>query len=246
MVSLDSLRLWTLLFSSAAILPAATINLPVDGTMSGATWTAIKYADSEGTASFNAAQIGSGGNPGTYWQVAHTYGPRNLTASASIAVAHTTSAFTWNPSTQGELLNVSTAFDAKVIFDGASNAVGLGVILTQDGKVYSHFISAPGESTIWTNYSASGLGSANFGTLIEGSTVFPDFTTAGSLIRFGFFTANGTALGSITSSTTAIDNFALSVEVSSIPEPATAAVGAAFIALAAAGSRRRPQRTKRV
>jgi hypothetical protein len=222
------------LFVSAVSLQAATVSFPADGAMDATNWSTTIFDDSEGNASFSATQVLSGGNPGAYWNVSHSFGPRTVTSSATIALAHLNSSFVWNPSTQGALNSVSLSFSADVIDDGASNAVGLGVVLFQNGNYYTRFIAAPSEFASWATYSASNGIATDF---TSGSNV-PDFSPGGSLINFGFFTSNGTALGSATSTQTAIDNVILVLDVTPIPEPSSLALLSAVGAFLFKRSRR--------
>jgi hypothetical protein len=235
MSNLNLLRSGFVLFSSVASLQAATVSFSTDGIMSAANWSAIKFGDSEGNASFSATQALSGGNPGSYWHVSHSYGPRTVTSSATISLAHLNSSFTWNPSIQGALNSLSFGFSADVIDDGQSDAVGLGVVLLQNGTYFTKIIGSPSQAVSWINYSIIDAIAADF---TSGMNV-PDFSTNGSMINFGFFTANGTALGSATNTVTAIDNVSLALDVTPIPEPTSliclSAAGAAF----ALSSRRR-------
>lgn len=222
------------LFVSAVSLSATTVSFSTDGTMAAANWSTTKFDDSEGNANFSSSQLLSGGNPGAYWNVTHSYGPRTVTSSASIALAHLNSNFTWNPSIQGMLNNVSLSLSADVINDGASNAVGLGVVLFQNGTYYTWFMAAPSQGPSWTTYSASNGIATDF---TSGLNV-PDFSPSGSLINFGFYTANGTT-GSATSTQTAIDNVKLVLDVTPIPEPSSLAIFSTLGASLFIRSRRR-------
>jgi hypothetical protein len=219
MSTIINLRSLFVLFTSAVSLPAATVSFSSDGTMSSVNWSTTKIGDSEGNASFSATQVLSGGNPGSYWHVSHSYGPRATTSSATISLAHLNSSFTWNPSIQGALNSVSFGFSADVIDDGQSDAVGLGVVMLQNGTYFTKIIASPSQAASWNNYSVIDAISADFRS---GMNV-PDFSTNGSMINFGFFTANGTALGSATNTLTAIDNVSLALNVTPIPEPSSIA-----------------------
>jgi hypothetical protein len=230
-----AVRYFSALILTALSLHAAIISLPTDGTMSASNWTTAKFADSEGTASFSTSQAASGGNPGSYWNVSQTYGPRAATPSATIALAHLHNSFTWNPATQGVLNTVSVNFHADVFNHGASNAVALGLVLLQNGTYYTHFISAPSQGPSWTAYSATDINATDFSSGLDN----PNFSATGSLLEFGVYTSNGTALGSVSTTTTGIDNVSLALNVTPIPEPASTAILLSLVALGLVATQRR-------
>ena len=212
-----SVRLGTLalLFTGSATQAQTTFS---DGNFPDANWSASKIFDSTpgSAASFSAFQSPTGGHPNAFRETQHSYaGPGGL------AVGHLQTSAIFTPSLQGAIQTIDGSYDALVLSVGSSAAVGYGLALKQDGAYYVKAGAAVFPGTGWTPRIFSGLTGADFGR-VDDAAFHPDFSQAGGGIQFGYYTANGTAFGAPESSDSGIDNWTVTVNAASTPEPGSA------------------------
>jgi hypothetical protein len=197
-----------------------------DGTFSNSAWSITsKIVDTSAgqTATFNAFQQPSGGNPGNFRET-------DMTFSGLIIVSQLNSQFTYTPSTQGPIGSISISYDlleTNPPFVGA--AVGYAALLYQNGTYYIpnsaiDAITAGG----WQHFQHSGLAASSFTkaygsfTLPGAGPANPDFSSAGAPIQIGYITSNSVPGPPPITTQSGIDNFAMTVTPASGP-PATPA-----------------------
>ena len=216
----------TALFLAAA--PAKVqAALFTDNTFNNADWTSTVLLLGNG-GSVSAGQVGSGGNPGSYRSVTNSVNPAG--ASASIVHGyHLSPLMTYSFLSSGAIASMDFSFDHSV----AGFDVGVGLAIQQNGNVfYGGYTIASG--TPWHTLSASGLHSSDFVGPPGGVL---DFSATALPIELGFLTAtSNNPFGRGYSATIGIDNF--SVNVTSVPEPATLAVGLLCLGVGMARRRR--------
>lgn len=198
-----------------------------DQTFANSDWSIhVSQSSLDSTPTVSASQSPTGGNPGAYRSVSHL---TNVAGSQQLYVVHLHSSWTWNPSTQGPITEVTYSMDANVFNGGISDAVGFGIAIRQASTFYVADYFGIIEQTGWQSHSVTTpLTESDFG-LAEWPTPAgnPDFSTSGGLIEFGFLTQNGTSSTTdVLSSSSGVDN--VSIEITAIPEPAS------WLALAAA------------
>jgi hypothetical protein len=200
---------------------AATINF-FDGVFNNADWTGAKIADTTAgsSAAFAAFQQPVGGNPTFYRQTTHSWG------TGGLRVAHLRNIggmpFTYDPSSSGAINFIDVGYDLIYQF-GPPGAVGYSLLLRQGGKYYAPPIDSI-FNNVWTPFAHPGLTAANFGELLVpglGVNIAsnPDFSATGSLIEFGYQTANSQGTNTIVTKVSGIDNFRLRLDT--VPEPST-------------------------
>ena len=210
-------------FSALALLatPALADVSFFDGTFNDADWTAAKFIDTTAGASatFTAAQVATGGNPGSYRNT-----DMNFTLGA-IGVAHLSNSSTYDPTTQGAVSTIDFSYDLLVTNPHVPNAaVRYDILLVQGGVRYAttffgDLITAPPG---WTHFSHPSLTASDFIDYASGGfgTANPNFSAAGGLIEFGYVTRNSSTGATVTTHS-GIDNWNLAVHT--VPEPSTAA-----------------------
>jgi hypothetical protein len=251
--SIERTRMFMNLYRSHRILrwPLAALALLVtgitsqaqtvfsDGTFPNADWSASKIADTTpgAAASFSAFQSLSGGNPNAFRETQHSYaGPGGL------IVGHLNSLALFTPSLQGQIQTIDGSYDGIVISVGSSNAVGYGLALKQNNAYYTKAgaVFVPGSG--WTSRTFTGLTSADFGR-VDDASFHPDFTLTGSVLQFGYYTANGSAFGASELSDSGIDNWSVSINAANTPEPGSALAMLACSIMAAGVALRRRRGT---
>jgi hypothetical protein len=191
-----------------------------DSTFNNANWTATKALDTTAgnAATFSAGQVTTGGDPGAFREVTHNLDP------GRIVVAHLLAGTTYNPSTQGAISAVSFSDDLIGLNEGG--VTGYTLLLFQNGSYYGTGAGgvagddAIGQGT-WQHFSHVGLTALNFANYSPLGTggLFPDFSSTGAPIQIGYMSTN-TESGGFGTTTTGIDNFAVSI--TSVPEPCSA------------------------
>lgn len=222
-LALSTVALPALLICATASQADIVIN---DGTFLDSNWTLIPrpYGPSGGSGS--AIQVLSGGitDNGAARLTTNTAGASNSGSyNASIYTA-----FSYNPAVSGPLSALTISFDARYT-DGLS---AIGPVVEQGGLIW--FGGYEINTSAWQNFSFSPTASDWYLINPSGSQSGPgpDFSAAGSTMRFGYFTANGTSAGGASYTNRGLtDNFV----VSFIPSPAAATL----LALAALTTRRR-------
>lgn len=198
------------------IASAATVTF-TDGTFLDTSWTASKIVDTTAgaTATFSTGQIASGGNPGQFRQVVHTYN------AGDIFVAHLNTGAVYDPSVAGAIVSIDFSYDLIHLNPPAGQAVAYGLVLRQNDSYYYRSPLDTIFPATWTSFGATGLTAANFLRLTGSGPSNPNFSAGGGPMTFGYLSANsntGGAPGIVR--TSGIDNWRVSV--TSVPLPATA------------------------
>jgi hypothetical protein len=196
-----------------------------DSTFADSDWSAALIFDSTTSgASFSAMQVGTGGNPGEFRATTHDW-----TGPGGLAVGHFQSGAAYDPTLNGQIVSITVSFD--LLFLGGSTGtsqVGHGVLLEQNGSLY---LSGPngfgvalgpgnGLPGAWMPFAFSGLTASDFQRLSGPGPAAPDFSSAGGLIRLGYFTTNGS--GPTVSTRSGIDNWSFTIVSGAIgPGPAS-------------------------
>ena len=235
------------LAASTAIVPeagAAVISQVVfsDPTYADADWTIVNQFGL-----IFAGQQPTGGNPGSYRQVA-------LGVGQDVPfVGQLNKTFVYNPSVSGAITGITYNIDLET-----TNAEGATyfALLSQNGNLYietMHTGNASPNTWLNENIVLNLVDVALLRTNTQGNALIidpnsrPDFSASGSPITFGYeVTAGG---GGFFSSITGIDNdpIILTVTPRAVPEPTSLsllAIGMGFVAVAAA-RRGRQARTAR-
>jgi hypothetical protein len=213
-----SMRLFSLLTLLLAIASPALAQTVSDGTFLDANW-ALTQATAGLGGSSTAAQVATGGNPGSYRNVTDTLnaappGSQTVVLSTSIYTP-----FTYNPSVSGPIASLNYSEDAECTGGCFGQGQSTGPAVQQGGNLYilnSQLITGPG--TTWANHTLSGLTSADFSivsvtpTSLFDNSQHPNFSAGGGPIQFGFFRANGTGIsGGAYTLSAGIDNWQITI-----------------------------------
>lgn len=221
--------------SVLAIAPRASSVTFFDGTFEDADWSGTKVFDTTAgsSATFTAGQFATGGNPGGYRQVDHSYGP------GGIGVLHLNLFAVYDPATSGAIASVDYAFDAIHLNPPPAQAVAFNLALEQGGSTYiaSSFNAF---DAVWTSTGQMGLLATDFALYTGGGPANPDFSSGGGVITAGFVSRNSNTGGAtLITRTGGIDNW--SVTFNPVPEPTSALL--LGLGLAALSSRGRGSRS---
>ncbi len=214
-VILSAYRHWARRFAIGIML-ATTVTVSAgtisDQTFNSSDWSQLILFETGPAAQLTTGQAPSGGIPGSYRTVSHSYG-----GPGSIISGHIFGSDDYNPAVDGALASVSFSYDANVFDAGDSNAVAFGALLLQGGSYYRAGFSVvfPGG---WQTLSFSNLSSSDFSLILGPGGALPDFSASGSAIQFGFWASNGTGIGQRTSTYSGIDNWQVTT-VSAQPPP---------------------------
>ncbi len=193
-----------LLASLSAIASHAHADAVIaDSEMAPASWTAT-VVNPAGGFSYGTGQSLAGGNPGAFRTIQHasTSGP----ASGTVVHLH---AVAWNPSVQGALASIDIGLDVNCFNGGTSGAVAFGLIVEQDGVVYIGPTYTALTNSGWrTNLRSFALNAQAFN---GPQATHPSFCAAAGVLRFGFYSSNGTGNGVPISSQSGTDNFYVNV-----------------------------------
>jgi len=238
----------TLPISIAALalsLPAfgATTTLLGDTTFIASDWSTLKARDTtpSGDAAVFADQYLTGGNPTEYRHVTHDW--EVVPTGVIISFAHLNQT-TFTPSFQGSIDFISFAMSVMCDYAPIVNAIAFGALVQQDGVIYIY--NAASATAIvgsgWTNFAFNNLTASDFTDAYASGTAHPDFSSAGTALRFGFWSANGGSGFNDPNhvATGGLDNFLVTADVTPVPEPS----GLTLLALSVSGAltfrRRRP------
>jgi len=213
-----------------------------DGSFDPANWsTQLFNFHTGGTAT--PTQAPSGGNPGSYQQVAYdTNAANDPNDNAAIYVFHAFAGAVVDPSVDGAITSVDYSWEVRAV-SGAG--IFSGPALAQGANVYvsAGLLELTGTSTLWRSVSRLGVRDVNYGLIQDILEIDPaqdpDFSASGTPITFGYFSAlAGARDGPAASAVGGFDNW--SVDVLLVPEPATGLLVA--IGLVGLGFVRRPGR----
>lgn len=203
----------------------ATAFVYTDGTFNNSDWNVTLATSGQGGTA-TAGQMATGGNPGSYWDVAITL---NATTpdlgTALVGVFSINSTAVYDPSVSGAIASIDYSEDS-ILLSTLNASIGGGQsaapALLQNGILYTLTLSTgvfATPDTTWTSHQLMGLTAADFFS----GTLNPDFSVTGAPIEFGFWRAISHPTGNpIQGRTGGIDNWTLTVNsASTVPEPAT-------------------------
>ena len=216
-----------------------------DPTVSPASYTTLIYSN-DPTVNIAVSATASG-NPGAALQVLFTNsgGPVNVMSFEGFI----NPAFAYNPALQGAIQNVDFSNDRYVDFGATINpllTVSSRVLLLQGGKYYfASFLDPQVRGAFYTSAAPSPFSAANFGlfdftTGASDPLQHPDFSSAGSLIDFGFasrFNLNTAGAPFALNGVYRFDN--ISIGINAVPEPSALALVCLGLAAAGVCARRR-------
>jgi hypothetical protein len=166
---------------------AGAVTVFSDQTFNNGDWTATVVLDQNGSGSFTAYQVSSGGNPGSYREISEQ---TSQPGPEQFAVAHFKSGANYDPSASGFIATIDFSIDGNCLVGGTSGAFGFGAVIRQGGVNFYGPYFTPLVGTGWQPLVANGLTASNF-TSWSGSPVNPDFS--GGPMQFGYVTGQGTA-----------------------------------------------------
>ncbi len=186
-----------------------TVNPPpvvlplADGDFAESDWLVL--TESGGSSFLIAAGTeAAGGNPGAYRDLLMSLGS---SPGDAIVAGQLYLPFTWDPDADGPLETLAFACDFAA-FDG--NPTRLGALVEQDGVLYAATLATEAGDTDWASFSAGELRQADFAPLLPFQSGEPDFSLAGSPLRFGFATGQyAINAGGATSLHHGVDNWQL-------------------------------------
>jgi hypothetical protein len=138
-----------------------------------------------------AVQMTSGGPANAAYQLGtHTFTHGLFVAHLSNLVA---AAGVYDPATAGALTSIGYSFNFRVFSSngGASDQVGVGLLVEQGETYYYADYHAIGQNGRWNNLGTT-LTAASFTRAFGSGPAHPDFSAAGAPLQFGYCTANST------------------------------------------------------
>jgi hypothetical protein len=214
----------SVLCATLAVIPTAFADLTItDSTFSDADWSVVKVQDT--TIPADAIGLGqqsaTGGFTGAYRTGTHNWEVNS--GGVSISFAHLHAGAAWNPAGAGAVTSVSVSFDAICTSAPIVNAVGLGLVAMQNGEFYAG-ITTPSAAIIgqgWTHFTGT-FAQSDFVRMGGGPNNL-DFSSSGSPIQFGYYSANGgSGFNARNNASFGVDNFNLTV----VPTPGALALAA--------------------
>lgn len=210
---------------AATIAPAAVVGFS-DGTFNDTDWTTVTIQDTTpGSAATGASgQSVSDGSPAPYRHTTHSWDTTH--SGVSIFFAHLAPAFIYAPAVHGPVTSLDYSFDYKAFSAPYVGAVGVNLVILQDGNYYTRpsYAAVPGNP--WTHAAHTSLIASDF--TLFGGTGNPDFSASGAPLTFGYFTGNGgSGIAAHLVATAGIDNFA--VALNTVPEPSALAIAAGLV-----------------
>jgi hypothetical protein len=220
MFKLRMVAVWPL---AILLIPAVVRGEMIDVTDGdfGSHWTSAHITGGVGTGTFGSSQnLLTGGNPDAYRSSEHIHGGSTPNDVLSWFF-NFDSSFTYTPSTQGQLDELSVAFDGIIFASSNNGAAQFGPAVRQGGRIFSFDPMAAGQSN-----ASLGWRSFDFGPLVESDfQPEPDFPGAvldfasGGPIEFGYWSIVGDFFTA--SAETGVDNWQLQLEVQPVPEPSS-------------------------
>jgi len=209
--------LFVLLLSLAPVGALAVTATFSDGTFLNSDWTTtVEIKDGGGTAT--AAQVASGGNPGSFRQVNISLNSSVGSQNNGVWSSHRLNGATFTPSVSGPIVSISYS-ESSVKIGAYVQACGMAI--RQGGVIYygPSFL----DTNSWANTTQPSLTAASFDALPAG-VQNPNFGASGGAIEFGFYRSNSTGVGYFGYSTQGgIDNWSVAVTYDGViaTEPST-------------------------
>lgn len=212
--------IFSLILSSASS-EAATVLSDGNFVLSPTQWTSTQIF---GTGSQTITTGAAGGNLGAYLNV-------KTDSGAAVINNHLNSSLGYDPAF-GAITSIDFSIDYLNFF-AFGQGMGVRFIAEQDGTAFqssNFFITENVTTAPWRTFVENGLTSSSFLSLGIASAVL-DFSTTGSVIKFGFQTFNQSGGGI----TVGYDNFSATINTAAVPIPAalplmaSALVGMGFI-----------------
>ncbi len=179
-----------------------------DGTFNNEDWTLNVITEGNG-GTVTASQQTSGGNTGSYRQTIDVMNP----SPSSVRGYHLQKSAVYNPSLQGAIISIDGSRNSKM-FVGFGAGQDTGFALYQGGNYFMYHI-VDSNTSVWTNYSKTGLKAEDFFVFLS-PTLHPDFSTSGGPITFGYMTSNSAGPYSITNG---VDNWSVTLNTAPVPLP---------------------------
>ena len=215
--------LWVL--GAGLALSAVTARAGViysDGTFPSANWQSVVITATNG-GTVSAAQNLGAGDPAPSRAVTFN-SPEGMIGQTTLRLGSINTLFVYDPGVSGGIAQLDFSYSiAFLASSGAPASTGAyRPALRQNGLIYQAVgIFDITSSTNWTPFSFSSTSAADWAPV--GGITNPDFSSAGSLIEFGYLTgagltcnsANGCAASSVTG---ALDNYRVAV-TSLAPDP---------------------------
>jgi hypothetical protein len=175
-----------------------------DGDFIDADWSAQKIFDTTTgqTATFDAHQVTTGGNPGAFRYVRHDY------CRGTMIVAHTRNDAVYSPAARGAIASISPAFDLIQINPRPDQAVGYGILLLQGATYYTTPVGNTIFDGAWTHFDLGELRAADLQRLIGPGPATPDFSASGGDLHFGYYSSNSSS-GACLTRESGIDNWSV-------------------------------------
>ena len=211
-------KLFSFVMLLCAVASPALAQTVSDGTFLDADWSLTQATAGNGGSS-TAAQVATGGNPGSYRNVIDALNAAPPGSNTTVLSTSIYTPFTYDPAVSGPIGTLSYSEDAECTGGCFGAGQSTGPAVQQGGNLYilnTQLITGAG--TTWVNHSLSGLTAADFSIVsVTPTTIFdnsqhPNFSAAGGPIQVGFFRANSTGfnLGGYTLSA-GIDNWQIIV-----------------------------------
>jgi MYXO-CTERM domain-containing protein len=200
----------------------------------------VRYDIGLSSVGASVSQVPTGGNLNSFQQTSYSMNWSGVQTYGSVYVISRHLDFSYDPSVFGAISSIDYTEDQTRTSAAWSPAQVAGYsVLFQSGKVFlgTGFVFGPADFN-WSERTTPGLTAADFVEL-DGMSVLPashpDFSSAGSVINFGYARSNSYSFSSAISH--GIDNWSFTVV--SIPEPASGAAMAGLAVFALPFVRRR-------
>ena len=204
-----------LVLAAASVVPVLSYGSVVisDSTFQNADWTHVEIADTGSNGTLTVNQQSAGGNPGSYQQGIHNWGP------GFVSYTHLYAPMGYDPSTQGAISSIDFTYDfiTEAVTNPVTGGVSTSFFVTQGANRWFVNSLTVLAGSSWQTSALSGIAASDLSGI--------DFSASGSLIAFGYQTSNSTTQVDGRTSTWGIDNWAVTVnqigEPNPIPEPSS-------------------------